>query len=303
MNGIWTILDGGSPVLLELRNLDQPALGVPRYATFYETYDVLGNLCYDFSEEGYLQTSSDGRSFHQTLSQTVTEPLLDIDRISIVDTGTGYEWFIGDSSAAPVARVSLSISDIQSLSCGPDGLVIEEPRVTCDEYSDNFTWADNCTIRQNGLYSNSTYTLGVQRLLACLGFLQPDAEFDSIFPANGDWVNAFTGEFNANVHSSVQQYQLSRGLFVDGIVGPDTWSSLQNEISVEYINGDSIPFGFLLGRVTTNADRRYCNADLFIVSESDPTSWLLADTSSADGSTTYIPFGIDSPAVFEDLQF
>ena len=94
----------------------------------------------------------------------------------------------------------------------------------CDGFSTSGVWADYCTVRRFGEFANSTYTLGVQTLLECLGFYTGDRD----------------GSFGPMTELAVNDYQASRGLLVDGAVGPNTWSSMQSELGYlfTYFDGE-----------------------------------------------------------------
>jgi len=81
------------------------------------------------------------------------------------------------------------------------------------QFSTTYDWSDNCHVGRFGEWSHSGYTLGIQTVLACLGFsLQVD------------------GYFGPETENSVYEYQLIRGLTDSGIVDSDTWDSLRSDL-------------------------------------------------------------------------
>ena len=66
-------------------------------------------------------------------------------------------------------------------------------------------------------YSN--YTYGIQSMMRCFS--------EGTFKA----VGSLDGIFGANTESAVEIYQNTRGLSPDGIVGPNTWGRLWDELS------------------------------------------------------------------------
>ncbi len=83
----------------------------------------------------------------------------------------------------------------------------------CDVQADYSSWYDNCTVGY-GYDTRANYITGIQRILKGLGFY-------------GGSVDGLWGPLS---DGATRNYQSSRGLVSDGIVGPNTWGSLDNEI-------------------------------------------------------------------------
>jgi len=79
----------------------------------------------------------------------------------------------------------------------------------------NSDWQDNCHLRENNEFKKSGFTIGVQTILHCLGYYK----------------NVPSGIFDSSTTESLLHYQTVNGLLSDGVVGPQTWGSLQSELS------------------------------------------------------------------------
>ncbi len=180
-----------------------------------------------------------------------------------------------------------------------------------DAYSENATWDDNCQIRRSsvgGLFADSLYAAGIQRITWCAGFDGTTAVAT---------LEAFSdGEFGPNSEASLKAFQsatsipnsepLAAGvapfaqLVDDGSVGPQTWAKLQKAITRlqqgqlgpnNTVGPDS--YGFALGRCA--------NIPLFyqeVTLQADGITtelggWRLARNRPNEGAS--IPFSIDAP--------
>lgn len=155
----------------------------------------------------------------------------------------------------------------------------------CSDFSSiNSQWADNCLLQEGGTFATSSYSEGVQRIVWCTGFRT----------GNATTLTAFAdGIFGPNTDQAVRDYQTDRLLLVDGIVGPETWGSLQEELSII----DT------LSTATNDAHAIFASDDaadceLTTVQFYNETSgleflgWTLAST---PGSTVEVPFSSDPP--------
>jgi peptidoglycan hydrolase-like protein with peptidoglycan-binding domain len=80
-------------------------------------------------------------------------------------------------------------------------------------------WSPNCYLGTSGSYINSDapYVYGVQTILNDLGYtIARDCVFGS------------------TTASQVQAWQSNHGLSVDGVVGPNTWTSLQSALAYDH---------------------------------------------------------------------
>ncbi len=157
-----------------------------------------------------------------------------------------------------------------------------------DNVSANNTWTDNCNISRANQFSTSLYTAGIQRIVWCAGF-QGDS--------GATTVDAFTdGVWGNNTQQAVEAFQSARGLVPDGIVGPNTWQALQDELTddpLSFISGSSgvEPYGVRGDRCSTTA--------LFLNSVSiEGGNFVQGGWQLTQGATNEspVPFSIDNPA-------
>ncbi len=89
---------------------------------------------------------------------------------------------------------------------------------SCDPWAD-WSWLDNCWV---SWYSSdpdqvSDLTTGIQRVL-------------NHNNEGNDNVGAVDGWYGSQSRSGVIAFQQNHGLYADGIVGPNTWSTLQGDL-------------------------------------------------------------------------
>lgn len=86
---------------------------------------------------------------------------------------------------------------------------------SCTDSADGHSWGDNCWVStyQSDPDRVSDFTTGVQTIVRY--------EF---------WLGSIDGWYGSLSKNAVKQYQSSRGLSVDGIVGTNTWNGLKTEL-------------------------------------------------------------------------
>lgn len=120
--------------------------------------------------------------------------------------------------------ISISCSDNESTNqTAADGNanVVTTATNCVDLISENSDWSDNCVLSTENPYANSTYLLGVQRILWCV-----DAFVDSTL--NIEQVSA--GEYSHITKEAVLRYQNRHSLPNSGMVDAKTWSQFQREL-------------------------------------------------------------------------
>ncbi len=99
-----------------------------------------------------------------------------------------------------------------------------------DPGSTNAAWNDNCTLEYDldrdieavirSPFYHTTYVKGMQRIVACQEHAGTDVNVEA-------WSDGF---FGVNTRNAVIEFQRAQGLIADGIVGPNTWGKLQEQV-------------------------------------------------------------------------
>ena len=93
-----------------------------------------------------------------------------------------------------------------------------------DNNSSTNTWDDNCVVKRSidgGLYADSLYAVGIQRVLYCTGYGEA-----------ANYGNFADGEYGELSEAAAIDFQAAEGLVADGEVGPRTWARLQSKVEV-----------------------------------------------------------------------
>jgi len=87
---------------------------------------------------------------------------------------------------------------------------------SCTDSADYSSWGDNCWVSTYGGDPDtvSDFTTGIQTIV--------HYEY---------WLGSIDGWYGSASKSATQQYQSSRGLTADGIVGTSTWNGLKTELT------------------------------------------------------------------------
>lgn len=130
-----------------------------------------------------------------------------------------------------------------------DGFVDVSDTAVCgsengeDNNSSNNDWGDNCVIKRStdsGQFADSLFAVGIQRVVYCAGY------------GTGANYGVFAdGEYGPGSEAAVQEFQRAQGLTDDGIVGPQTWGRLQEQLTrLSLGQFDTVPdtYGFTDGR-------------------------------------------------------
>lgn len=229
-NSLWQIkhYDGAEfDGVLELVNMDTGA--GTAFFQWYD-YDTSRDCLYRDAEwDGRVQTSasSDSVFFKFTFNNAVPEFLFDLfqnqfsyGESSLVSNRAKLIPFNNDFYSIPACSNFEGTGTIADGSF-PDGVASDGGDTgefsLCDETALD-TWEINCELRQGGLYAQSVYTAGVQKILACHGYLA-ESEIDGIY-----------GPITSN---AVAQYQDSRPIsgYIVGVVDTATWESLRYDLT------------------------------------------------------------------------
>lgn len=158
----------------------------------------------------------------------------------------------------------------------------------CDGESANDGWTDNCTLQRDHPlgWDNSYYTVGVQRILFCLG----------INPGNVADINAFAdGIFGPNTQAAIEEFQRRRDktdpdsgdstVLVDGIVGPQTWGELEDVLDLPQVFDDEY-YVYSVNGVGCGTEAQFYQRG------TAPFDWMMATT---PGSSEMVPFSVMTP--------
>lgn len=201
------------------------------------------------------------------------EVFLGLDEYSADSDGNGV--YDGDEDADGDG-ISNHQEAVEDTLYDDDGTpIFVEPGDSCtDKSSENYDWGDNCQLLNGGTYASSSYTQGMQRILWCTGFKAGTATT----------INGFAdGVFGPNTEQAVRDYQTDRGLQVDGIVGQETWGSLQDELTLIESAATLDSYG-IIGCPTNEV--HFYNA----TSGAEFLGWTMAAT---PGSAEQVPFSSD----------
>lgn len=221
----------------------------------------------DLDGDGLLNSEEEALGLDPTL--------VDSDFNGIPD---GDEDFDGDGISNIVEAIDETLFDEIPASAPPTA-------DRCSDFSSvNFQWADNCTLREGGTFATSSYSEGVQRIVWCTGFRT----------GNATTLTAFAdGIFGPNTDQAVRDYQTDRALLVDGIVGPETWESLQEELSLIDIISTATNDAHAIIASDNAVDCELNTVQFFnATSEQAFLGWTLAST---PGSLDEVPFSSDPP--------
>ena len=144
-----------------------------------------------------------------------------------------------------------------------------------DTNSSDADWANNCQLFVGGSHAQSSYSLGVQRALDCLGHpLTPDGIFGPI------------------TESAVMAFQTENGLTPDGIDGPGTWGALED--TLEPLPFDANVNAFFVGPYDPDMDgidnrSPGCEGLILFYQNIGDGSWQLED-SPGDGVPNFAAF-------------
>ncbi|MBX2836085.1 MAG: peptidoglycan-binding protein [Gammaproteobacteria bacterium] len=153
--------------------------------------------------------------------------------------------------------------------------------VGSDPDSSDADWSNNCTVSRAGPHKQSEYTRGIQRIVFCAGHFDTTESLTDIDDA----------DLGPNSEAAVVAFQTNNGLDPDGIVGPETWAELRNQISFLNVRLDD---NDAYGMVSTDVD---CNNVVMFYQATDPVDFSPLGWTQADepGSAETRYFGIGFP--------
>ena len=221
--------------------------------------------------------------------------ILDVDDNFTDRDGDGFD----DTSGLTEAEANPPIDPIVPGDTDGDGFTDVTEATPCggesgtDNNSSNNAWNDNCLVERSvsgGQFADSLFSVGIQRVLYCEGFGTGDS-----------YVNFADGEYGPGSESAMQEFQRREGLTDDGIVGPQTWARLQDQLellnagTIDGVNGGRDTYGF--------ADGRCAGIPLFYQQTQFGTDglsverlgWSLAR--NQPNQTESLPFSVDSPFI------
>jgi peptidoglycan hydrolase-like protein with peptidoglycan-binding domain len=157
-----------------------------------------------------------------------------------------------------------------------------------DNNSSDSNWDNNCEIKRtsiNGQFADSLFAVGIQRVVYCAGY------------GTGANYGVFAdGEYGPGTEAAVQAFQRDQGLTDDGVVGPQTWGRLQDQLtllSFGVIATSPDTYGFTDGRCA-GIVLFYQNTTAGVDSGSAvPGSWEMGRNAPNEGQR--LPFSIGSP--------
>lgn len=151
--------------------------------------------------------------------------------------------------------------------------------VGSDPDSSDADWANNCTISTGGPHRQSEYTRGIQRIVYCGGH----------FDTTDSLTDVDDADFGPNTAAAVTTFQSNNGLSPDGIVGPETWAMLRNEIEfLNLVTDNNDHFG-MVGTPSAECDSVVLFYQAFDPDTFVPLSWRQA---AEPGSVESRLFGI-----------
>lgn len=108
-------------------------------------------------------------------------------------------------------------------------------------------WKEEFSILNRGASNPTNQVKAAQRLL--------QQYYSTMLP------NSFVdGVFGSETQTYVRLYQHHNSLTVDGGIGPETWESMQSEISIAYFGNDITPY-HISSKYIENAERSYSYED------------------------------------------
>ncbi len=182
-----------------------------------------------------VDTDNDGLtdSFEETLGTDPNEPDTDDDGLD-----DGSENDIYNTNPLEPDTDGDGTNDFDEVTAGTDPNDPDEggttggtePDTCTDTNSSNDSWADNCELKRFGDYADSSYVRGVQRILWC-----QNNNNEKVMDIN----TYADGEIGPATDASIRAYQTANPpLRSDGVVGPETWTSLRNQLVAELSDVD-----------------------------------------------------------------
>jgi hypothetical protein len=145
----------------------------------------------------------------------------------------------------------------------------------CNNNGSDSTWASNCSLQDGIAWANSTYSLGAQRILWCLGY-DEGADFNTFAD----------GIYGRNTQNAAELFQADEGLTADGIIGEASWPRLLASLA-----GPNA-FDQTLNWYSVQSTRPECDNVIMFYQDINTLQWFI-EASPGDNVPNIADFGTE----------